>query len=311
MFCRTLCAASLALSFSTLASGPVLATGFSREAAVETVKALSADAMGGRLTGTSGNAMARTFLLGRLKAMGVKPLGEAFEHPFDFAITRDEETRAYSGINYLFRIEGRKPGNKAIVVTAHYDHVGTRQGQIYNGADDNASGVAGLFAVAESFLSTPPEHDIVFALLDSEELGLQGARALLGSDRLEGVDIALNINFDMLSQNNDDELYVAGAFHTASLKPLIDEVAARAPISLMMGHDDPALGNQDWTFQSDHGVFHRAGIPFVYFGVEDHPHYHQPSDDFDTIPLDFFIKSLETVVLAARHFDQSLESIVN
>jgi len=72
------------------------------------------------------------------------------------------------------------------------------------------------------------------------------------------------------------------------------------------GHDLPGTGDEDWTMQSDHGVFHEAGIPFVYFGVEDHPDYHQSTDTADRIDPDFFAKAAAVVLDALRALDAGL-----
>ncbi|MEQ9121705.1 MAG: M28 family peptidase, partial [Alphaproteobacteria bacterium] len=75
---------------------------------------------------------------------------------------------------------GETPGSgPVIIVTAHYDHLGIRNGEIYNGADDNASGAAALTALAEYFVSQPPKHDILFVALDAEDVGFLRARALI------------------------------------------------------------------------------------------------------------------------------------
>ena len=72
----------------------------------------------------------------------------------------------------------------------------------------------------------------------------------------------------------------------------------------------PAWGeSQDWTSKSDHVAFHEKAIPWVYFGVEDHPEYHRPTDRFGTIPQDFFRRSAATVVTAVRSFDDDLDAI--
>ena len=283
---------------------------FSKENAVEVIKTLSADDMQGRATGTEGNAKARAYLLNKLRAMKLEPLGGSYEHPFHFTVKRREGTQlSLDAVNLLFRIKGTESNGKSIVISAHYDHVGVRGGEIFNGADDNASGVAGLLAAAEHFQKHPPKHDVVFALFDAEEVGLQGARAFVKEIPEAAGSVAFNINFDMLSRSDKNELYAAGAYHTKALKPVIEKVAAKAPVKLLMGHDDPKLGANDWTLQSDHGPFHREGIPFLYFGVEDHPHYHRPSDDFETVPLDFFMRSIETVVMAADTIDENLDQI--
>ena len=271
---------------------------------LQIVEVLSADDMGGRQTGTEGNAKARDYLLAQLKARDVRPLSKDYLHEFSF---KNRDGEMLQGRNLVGIIPGKAEGSgKVVVVTAHYDHIGIHDGEIFNGADDNASGVAGAFAVADHFLAEPPQHDVVIAFLDAEEMGLQGARAFLKDQIVETALIGLNINFDMLSQNSDNELYAAGAWHRPELVPLLEAVADKAPVSLKLGHDDPALGQDDWTLQSDHAPFHQAGIPFVYFGVEDHQHYHKESDEFRHVPQDFFARSIETVVMAAEMFDTEL-----
>ncbi|UTW54464.1 M20/M25/M40 family metallo-hydrolase [Kordiimonas sp. SCSIO 12610] len=286
---------------------------FDRENAIRVLEHLSSDDMAGRQTGTEGNAKARAYIIEQLKSYGVGPVGDSFDHIFEFTRRQQDnsETRM-TGVNILAKLEGSKPESdrKMIVASAHYDHVGVRGDEIFNGADDNASGVTGLFAVIEHFLKHPPENDIVFAFFDAEEMGLQGARALVSSNEALGSKPDFNINFDMLSRSDKNELYAAGSFHTPQLKPLLTKIGEQAPVKLMLGHDDPALGNDDWTLQSDHGPFHREGIPFLYFGVEDHPHYHRPSDEFETVPQDFFLRSIDTVVLASQLIDQSINEIL-
>lgn len=275
---------------------------FDKNAALETVRTLAADDMGGRAAGTNGNAKARAYLLDKIQLAGYAPVAGRYEHSFIFTprMPGGVETE---GTNLLFRINGNGETGKTIVISAHFDHVGTRGGEIFNGADDNASGVAGLLAIAEFFSKHPPQNDIIFALFDAEEVGLQGARDFVRNRQKLDPNIAFNINFDMLSRSDKNELYVAGVFHRPALKPIVESIAAKVPVTLLMGHDDPALGNNDWTFASDHGPFHREGVPFLYFGVEDHPHYHRPTDEFDSIPVDFFLRSISSVVTAAREID--------
>jgi Zn-dependent M28 family amino/carboxypeptidase len=66
----------------------------------------------------------------------------------------------------------------------------------------------------------------------------------------------------------------------------------------------PGTGSDDWTRASDHGPFHEAGIPFLYFGVEDHEDYHRATDEFDRIDPDFFVSAVETVAAVLRAVDR-------
>ncbi|MEZ5954498.1 MAG: M28 family peptidase [Hyphomonas sp.] len=273
---------------------------------------LADDSLQGRGMGTPGGEAARGFLHKRFEESGLKPVvGNSYEQSFS-AIPPADAPSGFptEGANLLGLVEGATPGEgRMIVVTAHYDHLGVKDGEIYNGADDNASGAVALTAVADYFAHHPPEHDLLFALVDGEEIGFLGSRYLVRSGALDLSRVALNINFDMVSRSHVDELYVAGAGHSPGLVPLVAEIEANARVTLLTGHDSPDLGHDDWTLQSDHAAFHEAGIPFLYFGVEDHPDYHKPTDDFDKIPQDFFVRSVETLVLAVKEADAELDSL--
>lgn len=300
----TFAASLLATLLANLAAPALAGPG---DLALDDVKILSADAMQGRAPGTPGSQLARIYILERFKTIGLAPIGEGFEQPFRF--TRKDGT-TITGVNLVARIKGAAPDGKALVVTAHYDHVGVKNGQIYNGADDNASGVAGLLAVAEAFKAKPPRHDVLIVALDAEEGGLRGAKAFVAQPPIPLSAIGLNVNFDMLSKNARGELYAAGAAPQPALKPILEAVAKTAPVKLKLGHDTDADGKENnWTTQSDHGAFAAKGVPWVYFGVEDHPEYHQPTDDFDTIPQPFFKASVETVIQATRAFDERLGEV--
>jgi Zn-dependent M28 family amino/carboxypeptidase len=296
-------ALSLALATSACAS-PAAQPGAK---ALNDLRILSADDMEGRGVGAPGGAKARAYILERFAEIGLKPQGAGFEHPFSF---KRKDGTAVNGVNLLARIEGTRSPEKVMVVSAHYDHEGIKGGKIYNGADDNASGVAGLLAVAEAFKANPPEHSVIIAAWDGEESGLQGARAFVAQPPVALAAIALNVNFDMISKNAKGELYVSGAGPQPYLKPVLDALALTAPVTLKQGHDTDADGkHNNWTMQSDHGAFAAKAVPWLYFGVEDHAEYHKPTDDFETVPQAFFQKAVTTVVQAARALDGSLTAI--
>ncbi|WP_018478570.1 M20/M25/M40 family metallo-hydrolase [Pontibacter roseus] len=255
------------------------------------VKVLSADSLEGRLSGSQGNRMAQDYITSRFQEIGLKPYQNNLRHTFRLegrGITVEE------AVNLIGYIPGKS--DKAIVITAHYDHVGVRKGEIYNGADDNASGVAALLAAAAHFKKHKPYHTLVFVALDGEELGLQGANAFLENPPVPLPNILLNLNMDMLSINQKGELYASGSYHYPALIPYLEQVAARPQAKLLLGHDRPEQGENDWTRQSDHYQFHKRNIPFIYFGVEDHPHYHKPSDDYVNIHTTFYPDAAALVI---------------
>lgn len=292
------------IAFALLLAAPALgmAQKVTQKQLLQDVQILSADSLQGRLSGSEGSAKAQRYLLQRFRQIGLKPFGDSYAHQFRIDNKRLQVPQATNLIGYIPGTSGQ-----AIVVTAHYDHVGERQGAIYNGADDNASGVGALLAAAEYFSKHKPKHTLIFAALDGEEVGLQGAKAFLENPPIPLQDIRLNVNMDMLSINDKGELYASGTYHNPALKPLLEKVKARPNAKLRLGHDQPEQGHDDWTGQSDHYVFHKQGIPFVYFGVEDHPHYHQPTDDFENVNQAFYADAAALVLDFLRVADRSLQ----
>lgn len=277
----------LAFSLSAFAQTTVL----DEKQLLRDVRVLAADSMEGRLSGSAGNKMAQEYIEKRFKQIGLKPFGDNYKQHFRLENRGVVVEQATNLVGYI-------PGSsdKVIVVTAHYDHVGIRDGAIYNGTDDNASGVGALLAAAAYFKKHKPQHTLIFAALDGEELGLKGADAFLNEPPVTMNKIVLNVNLDMLSINDKGELYASGTYHYPALKPIVELVKPRAQAKLLIGHDLPEQGQDDWTKQSDHYQFHKRGIPFIYFGVEDHPHYHKPSDDYDKVNQVFYPDAASLVI---------------
>ena len=267
------------------------------------IATLASSTFEGRGTGAPGGLRARQWIVERFSRIGLAPAVQGgYLQPFTV-------TGGYRAANVIGRTSAREPGAATLVITAHYDHFGIRNGVPYPGADDNASGVAVLLAAARHFTADPPRHPMVFAALDAEELGLHGARTLVQSSLLPRGRVALNVNLDMLSRSDANEIYAAGTSYAPWQMPILRDVQTRASVRILFGHDRPAGsagGRDDWTNLSDHGAFHAAGIPFVYFGVEDHPDYHRPTDTLDRIEPRFFGNVADMVVEAIRTFDARL-----
>ena len=259
------------------------------------VQVLSADDMEGRSADRPSIQKARDHVEKRFKESGLQPARQEFEI--------EQRGTALRGINFIGEIKGRKVPEKYIVITAHYDHVGIEDGKIYNGADDNASGTAALFALASYFKKNPPAHSLIFVAFDAEEKGLDGARYFVSNLPVKKESVLLNVNMDMVSRNDKGELYAVGTYHYPQLKPALEAVQKKSRIKLLLGHDRPEQGANDWTSQSDHAAFHREKIPFIYFGVEDHKDYHKPTDDFANIQPEFYVRAVETIIEAVKAFD--------
>lgn len=269
---------------------------------VEDLSVLANDSMEGRRTGTPGSARARRFILDEIESLSLPAPAAGRTQEFDLRGVGGAP--GAEGTNVMAVVPGSELPGRYIVVSAHYDHLGIRNGEIYNGADDNASGSAALLVLAEYFSEHRPHHSLLFTWFDAEEEGLLGSRAFLADPPVPLDSIVLDVNLDMVSRSASSQLYAAGPHHYPFLQPLVDEVAGRSHIELLTGHDSPGLPpGDDWTDASDHGPFHRAGIPFLYFGVEDHPGYHRPTDTFENVTLDFYVEAVRTIADFVRVAD--------
>ncbi len=107
---------------------------------------------------------------------------------------------------------------------------------------------------------------------------------------------------DMISRSVKDELYVVGTRYNEGLKAIITKFKNPTSTKILIGHDGTD-GKQDWTYASDHDPFHRAKIPFLYFGDEDHPGYHHPSDDFKNITPKFYKNAVRIILSVFAKID--------
>jgi Zn-dependent M28 family amino/carboxypeptidase len=269
---------------------------------MSTVTQLSDPKFEGRAAGSPGGIAARGVIGEWFRDVGLEPPAGGYLGPFTFA-RRTANAAEVSAANVIGVCTGKDPKLPVFVVSAHYDHLGIRDGVIYHGADDNASGVAVLLELAAYCRKNPFRRSMVFAAFDAEEGGLNGARAFVASPPVPRERIALNVNLDMVSRSDRREIYIAGTYHTPALKAPLERVARSARVKVLFGHDRPGTGIDDWTTQSDHYAFHTAKIPFVYFGVEDHADYHKPTDTADKIDRGFFVDVAETILDAIIQLD--------
>lgn len=274
---------------------------------IKDIHTLSSDKFEGRLTGTRGNRLAQFYLLERFKQIGLQPYHNTYEYPFYFK----QGEKQTMGTNLYGYIQGKS--DAVIVITAHYDHLGIKSGQagkdsIYNGADDNASGIGGLLAIMGYFKKHSPEHTLIFAALDGEEEGLQGAKAFLLQPPVPVSQMILNLNMDMISRNDKNELYVCGLTPFPELTKYVDDaIATGGPVKLIPGHDRKDQGHDNWMNQSDQYEFYKLKIPVLYFGVEDHPDYHRLSDEFEHIQPAFYYQAVLKVLSVALSADKGLQ----
>jgi hypothetical protein len=207
---------------------------------LEDVRILASDEMAGRDTGSAGGEMARNYIVGRLEALGVVAPAMGRLQPWEATGRTRAGPKAYNGVNILGVIPGTRVSDKYIVVTAHYDHVGANDGQVFNGADDNASGVATMLALAAELKRQAPEHSVMIVALDGEERGLLGAKHFVEAPPVPLTSIAMNLNFDMTARaETDGKLWVTGTYQNPTLRPILEGIPADGAVALAFGKDTP------------------------------------------------------------------------
>ena len=287
------------------------------------LKTLASDAFEGRGFSKPGNYKAQQFIANEFKKLELAtPIENGYIQEFTTTYKGARRQRMFPvkgkkrndinvpdttvvGGNVISMIKGKS--DKVIVITGHHDHLGIRNGKIYNGADDDASGTAAVIAIAEYFKGKTPNHTLVFATVDAEEAGMHGSAYLVKNFPLGKENIVLNINMDMISRNDKNELYACGLFHYPKLKDPLTKV--KSSITLMSGHDDPNDKKLDnWTNSSDHRSFHKEKIPFIYFGVEDHKDYHKDTDTFENVNQGFYVEAVKLIIQTVENYDTYLKT---
>ncbi len=243
------------------------------------VAALADDTFEGREAGSRGGRAAGVYLVKQLQKYGLPgAVHGSYYQPFG----------TYT--NILAVLEGSDPELKTqfILVGAHYDHVGygTRSnsygpiGYIHNGADDNASGLAGLLEVAQAFaqFGTRPKRSILFCFWDGEEKGLYGSKHWVDHPTVPLAQIAIAFNADMIGRLRGKRLHVLGTRTAPGLRKLV-----------ALSNDDPNLSiffNWELKENSDHHSFVQRRVPIVMFHTGLHDDYHRPGDDVEKVNID-------------------------
>lgn len=253
--------------------------------AAEHIAALADDALEGREGGRRGGRAAGSYVEQAVAPLGLLPAGDRGGFFQSFA----------GGTGTLRNVLALSPGSdptcrhELVVIGAHYDHVGYGNarnsfgpfGFVHNGADDNASGVAGLIEIAEALAarSQPPRRPVLLAFWDGEEQGLLGSRHFLRNrpEPLRRFEPVFSINLDMIGRLRG-QLEVFGARSAVGLEQLVTRVNSRSG-----GH--PLQLAFDWKVEpdSDHFPFLRRQIPTLMFHTGLHDDYHRPSDDVDRV----------------------------
>ena len=228
-------------------------------------------------------AVDREALVAFCKGEGERPAGKAdVEAELTVAVDRDVAATA-TNVVALLRGSDPKLASEAVVFSAHMDHVGTRiDGDVFNGADDNASGTAGLMAIATAFAKsgTKPRRSVIFLSVSGEELGLWGSAWY--ADHPTWENIVANVNTDMIGRSGPeagpDEILITPSFRHRRYSTIARDAAGFADALGVT-----CLSGDKYYERSDHYNFAKKGIPVVFFCNGEHEDYHQVSDTADKL----------------------------
>jgi hypothetical protein len=258
------------------------------------------------------------------------------------SLTSDLIRQEVAAYNIVGILDGSDPVLKkeAIVIGAHYDHLGRggegslapKEGEVHHGADDNASGVAGMLELARSFTySRPkPRRTIIFIAFSGEEEGLLGSNYYVNNPVVPLANTVAMINMDMIGRSKDRKLVIGGVGTAQEWRSLID--ASNTALSVSVTVDSPAthtsgmpivLGangrtvvttdsssslvitmNEDGYGPSDHSSFYAKQVPVLFFWTGTHADYHKPSDTADKINYENEAKILALVSRIVRSVDR-------
>lgn len=283
------------------------------------VEFLASDALEGRESGTPAGYIAGEYLIAVLKQMGATPLmGNNFAQPFDayswerrnagFTVNpehiekiKKHPHRVAKMRNILAKIEGKNP-TEIVVVGAHYDHLGWDPmlvgDKIFNGADDNASGVQAVLQILRAFLATgeQPERTVIFALWDGEERGLLGSTYFVNNFP-QMKDVKGYMNFDMIGRNNMEHrpkhfnlLY--GEKDSLFAKWLKNDIKQHT-----LDLDPNFVTSEDFNGGSDQVPFFKAGAKIVWYQTGSQPDFHMPTDECNRINWDKMVEITKAAFL--------------
>lgn len=275
---------------------------------------VASDSMEGRETGSAGQKKAGVYLISQYKKNNIhSPKGA---NDYYQKVPAEFMNKKYGGKlpdseNIWAYIEGSEKPNEIIVISAHYDHVGMKNGEVYNGADDDGSGTVALLEIAQAFEKAKkeghgPKRSILFLHVTGEEHGLHGSRYYSENPLFPIANTITDINIDMIGrrdkihENTNNYVYLIGSDR---LSTDLDNVCKLAnakytKMDLDYRFNDPKDPNHFYE-RSDHYNFAKNGIPSVFLFNGVHADYHGKGDEADKIEYDALAKRTQLAFVIA------------
>ena len=266
---------------------------------------IAADDMEGRETGSEGQKKAGRYLIEQYQKNGIPfPKGATSYYqpiPAAFLNAKYKENLPDSENIWAF-IEGSEKPDEIVVVSAHYDHVGVKNGEIHNGADDDGSGTVALVEIAKAFEKAKkeghgPKRSILILHVTGEEHGLHGSRFYSENPLFPLANTVADVNIDMIGRhdelhpNDSNYIYLIGSdYLSTDLYNICEETnKANTKLALDYKYNDRKDPNRFY-YRSDHYNFAKNGVPSVFLFSGIHEDYHKPGDDVDKIEFDVLTK---------------------
>ena len=264
----------------------------------------ASDEFEGRDTGAPGQKKAVEYIRNFYKSIDVSPgdPDKDYFQPMSLKIRqrRGQPLKEVDTENVIAIIEGNEKADEYVVITAHLDHVGMNDGEIYNGADDDGSGSIALLELAEAFKEAKKngngtKRSIVFLHVTGEEKGLLGSKYYTDEDPIYPLEnTVVNLNVDMIGRidptreaKNRDYIYLIGSDHDSQDLHDISEKSNLESVNITLDYrfNDKNDPNRFY-YRSDHYNFAKNGIPIIFYFSGTHEDYHQPTDTPDKIDYD-------------------------
>ena len=286
---------------------------------------IASDEMEGRETGSKGQKKAGEFMINFYKNLGIGHPSSMKNYyqtvPATFMNAKSRGENLPDSENILAYIEGSEKPNEVIVISAHYDHVGMKNGVVYNGADDDGSGTVAVMQIAKAFQESKkagngPKRSILFLHVTGEEHGLFGSEWYSDNPIFPLANTVANLNIDMIGRDDPENrgkqyVYVIGSEMLSSDLKKINESANSKSVNLELNYkyDDPNDPDRLY-YRSDHYNFAKHGIPVAFYFDGIHEDYHKPTDDPEKIDYPLLQKRAQLIFATAWELANRPERIV-
>ena len=263
----------------------------------------ASDEFEGRDTGAPGQKKAVEYIRNYYKSIGIEPGDLEGDYFQEMTLTmrgrRGQKPKTVETENVIAIIKGSEKPDEYVIITAHLDHVGITDGEIYNGADDDGSGTVALLEIAEAFKKAAdkgkgPKRSVVFLHVTGEEKGLLGSAYYTDNPVYPLANTVVNLNVDMIGridptrrEKNRDYIYLIGSDHDSVDLHNLSEQTNTESVNMTLDYrfNDKNDPNRFY-YRSDHYNFAKNGIPIIFYFTGTHADYHQPSDTPDKIEYD-------------------------